>query len=294
MDPTLKSKTISKLKTEIGEFSPKLESVAKYILDHPAEFGLGSIRETAQKIGVSTFTLVRMAKRLGFASFEEFREPFRHALVSSTEFVERPGWLDEMRARGGMAEVYADASMNALSVVQNSLERQTPEMLEEVVDRLIAAPAVYVTAVRATYAMAYFFHYIGRMALPSLQLIPRHMGSAIDELAYAPPGSVVIAITVTPFSRETIAACQFARRRGLCLVLISDSSVVSPELAADYALVASTNSTHHFACYSGVTAVLEAVLSLLARKGGRDAAERIKSLQQLRGDQNAYLEVKKH
>lgn len=294
MDPTLKSQTISRLKEEIGTYPPRMKDVAKYILDHPADFGLASIRDTAKQIGVSTFTLVRTAQRLDFASYEAFREPFRHALVSTTEYAERPPWLDEVRNRGKLGEAYSDASLNALSVVQKSLERQTPEMLEQIVEQLLAAPAVYVTAVRASYAMAYFFHYVGRMALPSLQLIPRHMGSAIDELSYAEPGSVVIAITLTPYSRETLDACRFARDNGLCLVLISDSPVVSPELEADFNLVVSSNSSHHFACYSGVTAVLEALLSLLTKQGGSKASDRIRSLQQLRGKQNAYLAIKKH
>ncbi len=81
---------------------------------------------------------------------------------------------------------------------------------------LLDAHNVYLTAVRASYAMAYYFHYVGgRMALPSLQLIPRHMNSAIDELNYAGPGDVMIAISFTPpYSRETIEACKFARNRG--------------------------------------------------------------------------------
>ena len=136
MDPTLKSQTISRLKEEIGTFPPRMKDVAKYVLDHPADFGLASIRETAQQIGVSTFTLVRTAQRLGFASYEEFREPFRHALVSTTEFADRPLWLDEVRGRGALGEAYSDASLNVLSVVQKSLERQSPEMLEQIVERL--------------------------------------------------------------------------------------------------------------------------------------------------------------
>lgn len=291
MDPTLKAKTTSRLKDEIATLPPRMREVAKYILDHPAEFGLASIRETASQVGVSTFTLVRMAHRLGFDSYDAFRDPFRHALVSTTEWAGQPGWLDEMRQQGAMGETYADAALNAMSVVQTSLQRQVPDQMGEIVERLLAAPVAYVTAVRATYAMAYFFHYVGRMALPALQLIPRHMGSAIDELGYAEPGAVVIAITVTPYSRETIEACRYARARGLCLVLISDSPVVAPEVEADYNLVVSLNSTHHFGCYAGLMAVLEALLALLAQKGGQDAADRIKSLQDLRGHQNAYLDI---
>lgn len=82
MDPTLKVRTISRLKEELPALTPRLRTVAKYIVDHPADFGLDPIRETARKAGVSTYTLVRMSQQLGFDSFEDLRDPFRHALVS--------------------------------------------------------------------------------------------------------------------------------------------------------------------------------------------------------------------
>ena len=174
MDPTLKNRTISNLKAILPDLSPRLRTVAKYIVDHPSDFGLDPIRETARKCGVSTYTLVRMAERSGFDSYDEMREPFRQALVSSTTVMERPGWIDSLHNSGDLGRVQAEASMNAMSIVQRSLERQDPARMARVTRMLLEAENVYLTAVRASYAMAYYFHYVGRMALPSLQLIPRH------------------------------------------------------------------------------------------------------------------------
>lgn len=295
MDPTLKNRTISALKREIPDLSPRLKTVAKYIVDHPSDFGLDPIRETARKCGVSTYTLVRMSERMGFSGYEEMREPFRHALVSSTAFVERPEWVDALRARGELGRVQAEASVNTMAIVQRSLERQTPEQMERVAAMLLDGRNVYLTAVRASYAMAYYFHYVGRMALPSLQLIPRHMNSAIDELNYAGPGDVMIAITFTPYSRETIEACKFARDRGVKLIMVSDSDVISSDFTADETLVASVISTHHFGCYTGAMAIMENLLALLVKLGGKDARQRIKSYEDLRKDNNAYwIAQKKH
>ncbi|WP_037253692.1 MurR/RpiR family transcriptional regulator [Roseobacter sp. SK209-2-6] len=293
MDPTLKSKTISKLKEGVSSFSPRMQVVAKYILDNPADFGLDYVRDTARKAGVSTFTLVRLAEKIGFDSFEEFREPFRHALVSTTELQERPNWIDGLYEKGEAGQVQAEAALNTLSNTQRSLERQTPELLDEIVTLLLSANTTFVTAVRASYSMAFYFHYVGRMALPSLELIPRHMGSAVDELTRAKPGDAVIAITLTPYSRETVEACKFAQERGAKLILITDSDIISPGLKPDFLLTVSSNSTHHFACYSGAIAVLEALLSLLMKRGGVDAAERITSYEEARIAQNAYVTIAK-
>lgn len=295
VDPTLKNKTISTLKAGLSGMSPRLKRVAKYILDNPSDFGLDSIRETARKSEVSTYTLVRMAKSLGFEGFEQLRAPFRQALVATSVNTDHLEWVEALRTKGALGGVLADAGANTMGLVQRSLERQSPEKMERVAAMLLGAPNVYLTAVRASYAMAYYFHYVGRMALPTLQLIPRHMNSAVDELNNASAGDIMIAITISPYSRETIEACKFAYARGVKIILISDSDVVSSQFTPEETLIASVISTHHFGCYSGVMAVLENLLALLVHLGGEPATKKIKTYEDLRKDSNAYWTAyKKH
>lgn len=288
MDPTLKSKTISILKATLPDLSPRLRTVAKYIVDHPADFGLDPIRETARKAGASTYTLVRMADRLGFDSFEALREPFRHALVSTTQISDVYDWIDNLRNTSPVGSTQADAVTNSISVVQRSLEFQSAQQMERVVEMLLGARNAYLTAVRASYGMAYYFHYVGRMALPSLQLIPRHMNNAIDELNDANENDVLIAITFTPYSRETIDACKFAKSRGVKLIILSDSELISSEFTADENLIASVVSTHHFCCYAGAMAVMESLLAVLVQSGGEAAKRRIGNYEDLRRGHHAY------
>ncbi len=293
MDPTLKARVLGRLKDEIATYSPRLRVVAKYILDHPSAFGLDPVRVTATKAGVSTYSLVRAAHALGFDSFDDLRAPFRHALVSTTSYESRPDWIDQRRDEGPTGTIQADAALNALSIVQTSLQRQLTDETDRAVELMLGARNVYVTAVRASYGLAYYLHYVGRMALPSLQLIPRHMNSPIDELALSTPQDVMIAITVAPYSRETMEACRFAQSRGVRLLLISDSDIVSPELDPEHVFVATTLSTHHFACFTGLMAVIETLLASLVARGGEPARDRIKSYEDLRDSYAAYWPAQK-
>ncbi|MER9026434.1 MurR/RpiR family transcriptional regulator [Mesorhizobium sp. M0815] len=293
MDPTLRTRIISDIKEGLPALPRRLRTVAKYVVDHPSDFGLDPIRETARKAGVSTYTLVRLAQRLGFGGYDELREPFRHALVSASAGVDQPEWIERLRENGRLGQIQADASMNTLAIVQRSLECQVPEQMQRVVEMLLTACTVYLTAVRASYAMAYYLHYVGRMALPTLQLIPRHMNSAIDELHSAGESDVMVAITFTPYSRETIEACKFARRKGVKLILISDSEIISPDFSADETIIVSVLSTHHFGCYAGSTALIDTLIALLVARGGEAAKARIKSYEDLRRENHVYWVAQK-
>ncbi len=293
MDPTLKTRIVGRLKAQMLTLSPQMRTAAKYIIDHQSDFGLDPIRETARKAAVSTYTLVNIAKSLEFSGFEELRQPFRHALVSSPLAAENPDWFDETRAKGESGRVFADAAKNSVSIVTRSLERQELKELESIADMLVEARTVYLTAVRSSFAMAYYPHYVGRMALPTMQLIPRHMNSAIDDLNDAQPGDVLIAITVTPYSLETVKACEFAKKKGVKLLIITDSEVVSPHLEPEHTVVTSVHSTHNFGCFSGMMAVIETLIAFLMQRGGQAADNRVKSYESLRIENNAYWVAQK-
>ena len=288
MDPTLKNKVISVLKQDFSTFSGNLKIVAKYILDNPADFGLDSIRETARKTEVSTYSLVRMSKRLGFEGYDELREPFRTALVSTSEVVNSPEWISSLENAGKMGPTQAKAAQNILSIVHRSLHHMKPDVAERIVNIMFESRNVYLTGARASYSLAHYFHYVGRMTLPSLQLIPRHMYSALDEMNYSDSQDTLIAITFAPYSMEIIQACKFAKTRGLRLILISDSAAISADLKADETFVVSTATTHGFASYSGAVAVVENILALLVKRGGTEAQKRIKSYDDLHAKFDAY------
>lgn len=199
-----------------------------------------------------------------------------------------------MSEQGDAGHIQADSAVNTLAIVQRSLERLSPETLEQAVDVILSAQSVYVTAVRASYAMAYYPHYSGRMIVNSFQLIPRHVSSTLDDLNEANSEDVMIAITTSPYSQETVEACRFAQEKGVRIILITDSDIVAPDLKPEFTFIASAISTHHFACYSGVTAIIEAMLSVMMRRAGQAGQDRIKDFEDLRDVHDKMWARKKH
>ncbi|MEX0319115.1 MAG: MurR/RpiR family transcriptional regulator [Ruegeria sp.] len=283
-----KSQLITRLKVEIDTLPPRLKAVAKYIIDHPGDFGIDPVRVTAARIGVSTNALVRLAQHMGFDGFDPFRAPFRAALVTEREDSLGADWLERMARDGGEGRMQADLARNGMNIVARSLRLLTPDKAQMAVGFMTGAHSCYVTASRASYALAYYFHYVGRMALPKLQLVPRHMGSAADELMDTGAQDCLLAITFAPYSAETIQSLRLARQRGARIILISDSEVIAPRVEPDLVLAVATQSQHHFECYTGAMAVLECLLGHLIAAGGDTAHQRIADYEAMREDTGAY------
>lgn len=273
---------LAKIQKQYPLLAPTLQLVAKYVIDHPADFGIDPIRTTAEKIGVSTYSLVRLSKELGYPGFEGFRGPFRRALRTASKPAINSNWLDEMSAQGLTGTALANSAENSITILKHSLRLMSPEVSEKFVTDLTNARTVYVTATSTSYALAYYFQHIARLALPNVQLIPRDMTNPIIDLNFAGDKDVLLAITVRPYSQITINACKFARKKGLKLLIITDSQLPLTELKPDAVLTAEMESPYVFACYLGVMAILESLLNLLVIAGGQKATDNIKSYRKLK------------
>ena len=278
----------NQLRRDIDHMPPQLQAAAKYVIDNPGDFGIDPIRVTADKIGVSSNVLVRLAHRLGFDGFDALRTPFRQSLVTDREDSLGQDWLARMQTDDDFSAAQAEFARNELNVTTRSLRLMKPDQVKRAISHILEARRCFITATRATYGLANYFHYAGRMAHPRLHLIPRHMGSAIDDLLEADERDCLLAITVRPYSAETIRAMRYARSKGARIVLIADSDVIAPGVQADETLQISTRSMHHFSSFSGAMAILECLLGHLFAAGGDEARRRVEGYQKAREETGAY------
>nr|WP_170791725.1 MurR/RpiR family transcriptional regulator [Ruegeria lacuscaerulensis] len=284
---TLNSLT-RRLRGTIDQLPPALQAAAKYVLDHPGNIALDPIRVSADKIGVSTNVLVRLSERLGYDSYEAFRSPFRHALLTDRERHLNQSWLAEMHEGTPADQAQAKFAETTLNVTTRSLRLMTPEKTAQALDVITSSRRCFVTATRASYALSYYFSYVGRMAHPGIQLIPRHVGAASDDLVDATQQDCLLAITVHPYSADTIQSMRSALARRMRLILITDSEVVAPGIQPDVLFPVSTRSLHHFSAYSGAMAVLECLLGQLFDAGGADALNQVQAYEKAREQNGAY------
>ena len=288
----IKQTILDRLIARIDGMSPQLRLAAKYIVDNESAFGMDPIRISAGKAGVSANTFVRLADRLGFGGFDDLREPFRVSLLERYDGSAGEAWLESLSRKGAFAADHAKSIRNEIDIVKQSLRLLTPDKAEAAATLLIEAHNAYVTATRSSYALAYYFHYVARMSLPHVHLIPRHMGSPVDEMVSVEAGDVLMAITFPPYSADTIDALRLARRNGMKVILLSDSELIAPAIEADLFLKVSVQSHHSFSCYAGAMAVLDSLLHHIVNKGGKAAQLRISRYQSLREDFGAYSRAK--
>jgi DNA-binding MurR/RpiR family transcriptional regulator len=273
--------------------SPQLQKAAQYVIDRPHEVGVQSMRAIAAEIDVHPNTLVRLAKHVGFAGYEDMRERFRDFVRSGRlgGFQDRARWLQSMAREGGSMAVVGQMAAATIGNVEQMYQEQTEAELNRASAAIIEARQAFVLGLGAAYPLAHTLWYVARMAFDHLVPIPRHGSLAIDDLVRIGADDVLLAITFQPYRTETLDAAHFAADQSATVIGITDSRASPLARMADIALVTPTHTPLFFQSHAAAMALIEALISLLVSDAGDAAAARIDAFHRERYRSGVYHET---
>lgn len=280
-------KTLNKLTQLAPGLSPQLQRAAYAVLAQPNQVAVMSMRALAHQVGVAPPTMLRLARAVGFANYEAFREIFKRS-VATPQYGERASWLREMGGSGGVKEVVSQTAEAANRNIKDLFDGSIADQIERVATTLMRARDVYIAAAGSPHGMAHSFQYVGRMAFPNLRLVPLAGASVHDGMIQVGPDDVVLAVSVNPYARPTVDAVQFARSRGASVAAITDDRASPLAVGADAVVYVGTETPHFFPSMIAVAAALEALLAAMVSMGGPDMVAKISDAAATMNDHNAY------
>lgn len=187
--------------------------------DYPIS-GLGSITEIADKAGVSTPTVLRMVRKLGFKGFPDFQTRLRQELgeVISNPVAKRNAWHSELPQQH-IVNRYAQATLDNQRATLKQLDIAAFDRL----CRLIADPArrVFVGGGRLTHALAQYLFLHLQMIRGDVRLVPAGAGWTHDLLDMH-KNDLLIVFDIRRYQNDTLLMAQMAHDRGALVALFTD------------------------------------------------------------------------
>jgi DNA-binding MurR/RpiR family transcriptional regulator len=278
---------LDRLALELPGLSPKLAIAARYALDHPEEIALNSMRSVATSCNIATPTMLRLARHVGFDSYEEFKAQFQRGLVKQSFGSRASALRHTHKAKGDDAiiEQLFDTALENISTTAQNLDLSELQKIAKIMRR---AQSNYILGSGSMYWVAALLQSTGCMALPSLRTLTAGNAPYVETLCDISDKDTVLALALSPYTRSTIDAIKMAKSRGATIIAITDKRS-SPllEFASHYILAQATSS-HYYPSIISVLAVIEALLALIVANADRDMAKRIKEVELLRRNSEAY------
>ncbi len=288
--PDTQEAVLERLLADFDRLPTQLQITARFIIDHPREVGVRTMRSLAGQAGVHPNSFVRLARHLGFSGYDDMRERFRDFVRGGAgSFRERARWLQSMAGQGGSAAVSGEMAAAVLANIEQLYQGGQLKAMERAVRWMSGAKRVYVVGVGSSYALAYNFWYVARMMYPQFILIPRHGSLPMDDILHVGRRDVLFAMTFQPYRSEIIEVLRFAQQRGARTIGLSDSKASPVYREAGLGLFAPTHTPQFFHSNSATTALLETLCALLASGGGDQVLTEIEAFNERRWRSGIYL-----
>ncbi|CAB3730401.1 MurR/RpiR family transcriptional regulator [Trinickia soli] len=274
------------IRARFAEMSPQFQAGAAFLLDHPDEVAVLSMRKVAEHAQIQPAALVRLSQQLGFPGWNELRELFVARVRT------RPEPLT-VRARSLVAGTKKDTFTHDLLAAQHhNLEATAADNERNVVQAarvLRKARHVYVAGFRSCYAVAFGFGYGYGLFRSSVSLLTGEAGTLEMQLRGITRDSATVVVSFAPYSMEAARVAEVALEKGSRLIAITDSAVSPIALNADSTLIFSHESPSFFPSLVGATAITESLVARLLALEGAEAIEQLELAERSLHAKGAYV-----
>ncbi len=210
-----------RMRASFEELTRAERQLANAMLANYPMLGLDSITAVAQASGVSTPTVVRMAKKLGFGGFPEMQAALRGELEAtiSNPIAKHERWAGDAPDTH-ILNRFADQAMENL---RQTLRQLSPDTFNAVV-AMLADPgrSIYLVGGRITRSLAeYLFTHL-QVIRSGVTKIASNSNTWPHYVLDMQEGDVLVVFDVRRYEQEMLRLAEMALARGVLLVVFTD------------------------------------------------------------------------
>ena len=286
---------LHKLRNTLPDLPKKLALAARYALDHPDQVALNSMRSIATEVGVTSTTMLRLARQLGYDGYDDFRASFQNELVRGV-FGTRADALhqDQNATDSDLAATPETLTDRILLAAETNIRHTRATLRHEEFDtaaNLIGnAPNVYLVGSGSLFWLASMMKNTGNLMLSNLRLVGAEYSVAAEAMGSLSENDVVVGFGMNPTATRTIDAMTFSRKRDAHLIAITDRPSSPVAERADCVLFSDNFSPHYYPSAVPLMVIVEALLATIVANGDGTELQRIKTFEATRRNSGRYIE----
>ncbi|MCA0422672.1 MAG: MurR/RpiR family transcriptional regulator [Proteobacteria bacterium] len=248
-------------------------SAARWILDHPEDVALLSMREQAKRAGVPAATMTRLAQRLGYSGYEALRAVSSSALRQRSSFSGRTADLQARREVDGDEALTSDLLSGLAGHIRALSSSETLAAIARAADIIVSKERLFCMGSRSSYASAHLGAYLLSLIGENALLVEGTGATSLDRLRGIDARDALLAVTIAPYTRVTVEAVGYAQEKGAAVIAITDSPASPVARLAPVSVVVPTSSPSFLQTVAPSLIAVESIAALVAARRGRRAVE---------------------
>jgi DNA-binding MurR/RpiR family transcriptional regulator len=247
---------------KLPEYSKNQRLLANFILENLQTAPLLSVGQLAQKAGVSSATVVRFSRVLGFRGYLEFRSHLMELLKEKLSPVEK------FKATLSKKDEYHDSLHKiAHQVVQNidlSLQNNTLYDFKHIVTHFREAENIYCLGLGISRFLAEIMAYQLMLYLKKAYAMSGDSLSFTEQTVLLNPKDLLITFSFPPYSRQTVEAAELAQQMDIPVVSFTDKKTAPIAEFSQHILIAKTDNILFTNSLGAISMLMNALITEIA------------------------------
>lgn len=270
--------TVLKLTEEkLSEMTKTEYKVARFFIQSPEALIFDTLDTAAEKIGVSTATVIRFAKRLGFFGFKDFQERLR---VESKSASSLPDKLKRTVENGG-DNLFSRTVSGALGRIEESFASLPLDSLRKTASRLAGAGRVFTLGLRESYALAHYAYTRILSVRRGVCILNTGGEWGSEGLLSLGAGDVCLAFLFHRYTKVALDVLKALKARGVYVILVTSPPYDKVEALCDLILPVFTEIGGIKNCFAAPVCLCDYLCSAIAGELGEGALEYMKESEKL-------------
>ena len=263
-----------RIKERFHTLTLTMQQVAKYIIYNTENLNNISAREIAEETNVSTATVIRTVKALGYDDYHSFKIDISNLLsddkralrnfINTTTLVE-DDWLNKH---------FEQESENIL----RSSDKISPTEVDLAAELLLNANHIYTAGWRLGRSVSNHLQFTLKYMLGNATNIPQ--GLAPDYATYFKKGDVLVVTSFPRYDSTILKLCKIAKEKGVYVISITDKDNTSVRRLSNINFEVSTTSYGFLDSYTAAVSVSNAMIKSLTMLGDERIKENIESIEE--------------
>nr|WP_113867569.1 MurR/RpiR family transcriptional regulator [Brenneria salicis]NMN92098.1 RpiR family transcriptional regulator [Brenneria salicis ATCC 15712 = DSM 30166]RBP61151.1 RpiR family transcriptional regulator [Brenneria salicis ATCC 15712 = DSM 30166]RLM30176.1 Fe-S cluster assembly protein HesB [Brenneria salicis ATCC 15712 = DSM 30166] len=252
--------------------SKRLQQVAHYVLDNTNSIAFDTVAVIAERADVPPSTLIRFANAFEFSGFNEMKQLFRMNLVEETaSYTDRARLFRAMESDAipeTPLDILHEFARSNSQAMQQLAARTPQDDLQKAVDLLARADTIYVVGLRRSFSVATYLTY-ALSHLESNPLLVNGLGGMFrEQLNRVGEKDIVVSISFSPYSEETLMVNEIAAKAGARQIVITDSQISPLATLSDVCFVVKEAQVDAFRSQSATLCLVQSLMVSLAYQQG--------------------------
>lgn len=273
------------IEQHLPECSKAHRKISTYLTEHYASAVGMTAAKLAQTIGTSESTVVRFAAKLGYSGYPELQAALRESVRDSLTSVQRMELSQTEDSRSACAR----SMRTDIENIKRTMADMDTGVLDRVAARMAGARRIYIVATRSASSLAMFLNYYLEQLFDDVRLVQTSSGNEIlDQLFSVGEEDVVVGISFPRYSRRTVDAMDFSKKKKAFVCAITDSEHSPLADLADEVVFAHNENESFVDSLVAPMAVLNALIASVLATNPEEYARRLSLLEEVWSKYNVY------